>query len=391
MEGTTENDQKAQEQVPEKEQVDIKEENKADIKGEENKVDQPDIKVYIKEDIKADVKEDVKEPGVKDMEVELPSGKWLSRFKDSSYFLSDGQYRVDTSQPKEYGPLPDFEINHSILSKCTERDICKYFDDIYLCKLKPVEINGIPTNLWKKKEWDDLVCDFCDETIEDHRCRFCFNCFRAMCMECVDSKESLPVLECLRDPKGVVVDLNDLECDLCGALSIEEKNNVKVVKKDKGKKKGKKKTENKEEKKGENKETLREFYSDRENDKDICGDCYRDKKSELLRVAYNYKKNLIPSIEKQYGFGSLLEWVPIMKDSEGYLLCNLDKGSEFYNRTALMYFDNERCACYFITEFPLEFIFNKLYSAQTKRSESVIRRQMEAMSLPIYEESDDEE
>jgi len=288
-------------------------------------------------------------------------GSWLKSYRQSAKIINnlmitdEDQILVDVTIPEAYDEeLPEFG-NIPGHTKQTWDDINKYFLGLLEDSYRIVNINGKSTLL--EENW--LKCDYCNAS-EQLWMRHCDECDKNMCNLCWEEKnEEIAIrngaqnwfdrkdalLACFQHEKEGKFstresDTVNVYCDICNANTFNAEN--------------------------ENIVKLGEWFCNRKDEKDLCLECsITEEGKKMIAQDESWKKCVIGEnnlCALFTGFGSLLEWVPILVDAEEHhmMIYNIVPGSKNYHRTALVAVDDHGRLGYHMVDGELEEIVTKL-------------------------------
>jgi N-acetylglutamate synthase-like GNAT family acetyltransferase len=250
-------------------------------------------------------------------------GSWLKSYRQSAKIINnlmitdEDQILVDVTIPEAYDEeLPEFgDIpGHT---KQTWNDINEYFLGLLEDSYRIVNINGKSTLL--EENW--LNCDYCNAS-EQLWMRHCDECDKNMCNLCWEEKnEEIAIRN--------------------GAQNWFDRKDALLA-------------------------CFGEWFCNRKDEKDLCLECsITEEGKKIIAQDESWKKCVIGENNLCAfftGFGSLLEWVPILVDAEEHhmMMYNIVPGSKNYHRTALVAVDDHGRLGYHMVDGELEEIITKL-------------------------------
>lgn len=288
-------------------------------------------------------------------------GNWLKTYdnnkeiKDNTLFTDEG-CKIDVTPPNSYDPeLPQFEVppGHT---KLTLNDIQNYFGNEfwYLVVINGHDLRDSPYEYNSKC----ISCDYCHVSTSQWM-RHCKKCDKDMCELCYKERtedDALAsgaknwlrrkdaLLACFEHEKQGhfgekeidTLDI-DVECNLCGKNSLEKKGT---------------------------------WSCNRRDNKDLCLECLNSEKHklevrEILEKSKGTWKFVCFPQKRDYGFGSYLDWIPLMRDdeTESTLLYNMNPDSKYYHQVVLSAEDDHSRQGYFVYPGTLEEVLQKIRDA----------------------------
>lgn len=248
-------------------------------------------------------------------------------------FMDD--YWIDVRVPPKYSQFPE-NLNiqlHSRYEFFTQDLIQEYFDDLVNCNYRVHTINGI------RLSGDTRIrCDYC-RTETGIKYYYCLQCHKDMCELCYGetseeialkngaknyAKRKDSLVLCQKSHHLVnraTVGYGTYCCNMCDGecISWDVEKNLGI-------------------------------YSNRELDYDLCLECGKTEEGKNLigeKTLVQTDYTMLPVYT--CSFGSLLDWVPILKDygEDHMILYNLNPASPYYRKVALCCFDDHGRMGYF--------------------------------------------
>jgi hypothetical protein len=221
-------------------------------------------------------------------------------FADKSDFITneDEEDVMDARVPKNgYSALPELPESLNTLNEhnsVSQEEKLEYFQNLHEFRFKMV--NGMPL---ANDEFSYLVCDYCKTSVqEDDSCltyQFCADCYKDMCIKCFQETNGAKNWHLRKDAlatcreshrikhrkvSGVRTCDAGITCDDC--LPI-----------------------------------LTEYYADKNDPNyDVCMACYESPDYDKSTRTFKRMDRTSFPIE-QAEFGSILDWIPIIKDTGG--------------------------------------------------------------------------
>jgi hypothetical protein len=232
---------------------------------------------------------------------------------DAPLMLEADDALVNVTVPPAYMKIPAFGNVPSSLTRLGVDEIGQYFDELLENRIS--RINGLVTNVGDMM--DCYVCDYCRQSLisgDESKYRYCQDCKVDMCAACfkekteavavsknkeMNAKRATQLQSCLKSHRlqardghfGREAGLTSMYCDVCGKLTHDH------------------------------------THEDEAQDLDVCDTCAATPKGrdfiQLHKVAKRTRAR--GPVFDWWGFGSLLDWVPLLRDEDGNLLllnCN---------------------------------------------------------------------
>lgn len=294
----------------------------------------------------------------KETKQEITMGQWLQVYRNcedikDNVFISNDESELDVTPPSRYdAELPQFE-DIPCHTKETISSIYDYFvgildDDYSIQVINDKVLNG-------SSGMETLQCDYCRVSTELWMYH-CTECNKDMCELCFKerseeialangaknwSRRKDALLACFAHEDKIgehEVDSRDLpgiQCDLCGDKA--------------GVKRG-------------------TWSCNRRYDKDLCLGClnsveHKDIVEELLETCKKGTWKFVDfTRKKDYGIGSLIDWVPVLRDSTtgAGVFYNMNPESKYYHQVVLSAVDNHGREGYFSYPGTLEEVLDKI-------------------------------
>jgi hypothetical protein len=280
------------------------------------------------------------------------------------YILNDGSNVICITEPHNTIYPPFFRVpnGHQIMNK---NDIIEYFADITDDKLCVTYINGIKTDY----QFDSVYCHYCRSYCDNDMYFYCYDCCANICNKCGIVAHSI---NNTNDSHSIILRNKEectlYACDLCNDIILDKF-----------------------------RYTTKKSITDT-NTKDICLMCrFTDRGAKYIDnnglIFITNPINL--SINE---FGSMLDWVPILRDDDGnMILYNHTLDSSLFDRLALVAIDKYERLGYFLVpkNLTLDIIVTKLKIYQESYQEKSgdesnkfnhrpIKQLMRSMNMPIH-------
>ena len=255
--------------------------------------------------------------------------------------------------PKSYEDIPVFNIDGLAKhEKLTIDQIIEYYNEIIEGDVRVSFINGLETRL----DMGYYYCDYCRTELfgrngERDNYYYCKTCKIDMCSLCFEEKtEEIAVKNgaknyaerkealqnCFnnhilehRDTTNMPTYSNYRVCDYCKS-SIDSGT----------------------------------YYSNKQTDKDMCTKCY-DSSEENKKICQTEKLEFVDNSKTQnfdyFGWGSLFDWIPIIKDDEyNMVTINCNPDSKLFGKVGLVSVDDHGRQGYDYCEMTLDEVISKL-------------------------------
>lgn len=237
----------------------------------------------------------------------------------------DEDHVLDVTIPKQYSQIPD--CNHHV-SQPTVEDIYGYFASVLNGDERIMDINGVSMDTGC-----GYLCDYCDAPIDSYFYR-CYDCQKDMCHLCYGetseeiAKVNGAVNYLKRKDTLVACRTHDLHsrllpmaysCQLFGQSSECQSELI----------------------------TSKQLYQNPHNKTSLCLSCGQSKL--ITDESFQLIDNPLPCYA--CGFGSVLDWVPVLIDPElDMILICLNPDSPYHTRYALRAMDNHGRTGYHMLE-----------------------------------------
>jgi hypothetical protein len=242
---------------------------------------------------------------------------WYKKYRNKKEYLyinnpcdEEDSFYVKFAIPESLGSLDEFELDKLSLPKCyrlmTEKDIKEYFDVLDEARFEIINYYNVNFGCYSE-------CSYCYNCFTDGNSYYCTKCNKDLCCKCyqkfiengtVKSSRRDCKGTCLPDHKFIIKTVEDFSCCKCG------KKNKHVLK-------------------------TELWYRDREKKINICQSCRNEEEKEKIEE--------VQRIYDQSGFGSMLDWVPVIQEElyvPNRVLLNLNKNSDLYGQTAFEVMDS---------------------------------------------------
>ncbi len=260
-------------------------------------------------------------------------GTWFNLFTNKNNFFIDGNIlRLDVTKPQNYDfDLPDIQSSE-FFEKMTFASIYDYFVDFVSCNINLTSINGKTV----AGDMSKYTCDYC-KTAENILLKFCVVCNKYMCKLCFEEKTEEEakqngakkweqrkdaILHCFSHLDKLIYNDNlTVKCDGCGIFSLD----LSGV-----------------------------WKQNRDDDMDFCPLCVpkgifsSDKWCDIQRISESFRPC----------FGSLLDWIPILKKKDDMIFYNINKQSPHYHKIMLNCVDTYNKHEFFVCSSTLQEIVN---------------------------------
>src|SRR3990167_5809249 len=274
-------------------------------------------------------------------------GDWLELVKGNENTAGNEDMGVvDVTKPDGYDTdIPHIENipYHTVLSL---EDIYDHFSDLINGEYRILNVNGISDETHDYLRCD-LRCDYCSTFIFEACVKRCLKCEKNMCELChterteQDAKKNGAedwearkdkLLACFEHEKEGYLGWYEWPHCQCDCCNIESKQRPTV------------------------------WMRDIKRQKDICSDCVNTEMAKEMMKEGTWISREMKNPVFHTGFGSFLEWVPLLRDNNtrASLLYNIVPKSVNYHKVALSTVDDHGREGYFIYPGTLEEVLDKL-------------------------------
>lgn len=292
----------------------------------------------------------------------------LDKFKNEApHVLYEGESILNMQRPERYGNLEKVDLNVENHECCDYDDWVQYFDAVKNEGIRICIINGFPASIYAL---DSIYCDYCGSSIEPSSGHieyyYCNTCKIDMCELCfMETDEDIAIKngalnynlrkdKLAQCRKHLLIKRNipiPNDCDICSTTITAD------------------------------------YYSN--NDVKVCVKCAQTPEGSGL-----ISSNRLEVVKCEYAmdkleFGSMLDWVPIVKDEEyDLILMNLNPDSLHYKQLCLCAADNHGRSGYFTLskDITLDDVLKRIkyYTENSVNNDRPIIAYMIENNMPVY-------